>query len=212
MTERMKAFKSWRLICLLTVALQLTGCSKGYDEGYEAISHYASDAFTLPRELNGEFAVNWIVDDEVVDTTRLQVEYTANVLSLPLDWLNRQIFQQEKVSVEIRDDESSKVWGLALRLTGYTDNSIYFDVTKSTYTQRVFVDNSPFDYYVYFATDKATAIYNKQWDAWTATIPIDSIQVADESIRVNHRPKVIDVIRFNPAKNLSFTSTKRTKN
>ena len=64
----------------------------------------------------------------MVDTTRLQVEYTANVLSLPLDWLNRQIFQQEKVSVEIRDDESSKVWGLALRLTGYTDNSIYFDV------------------------------------------------------------------------------------
>ena len=200
------------ILVAFPLALLWTGCSKdGYDE--EVVTPYSySDSFRLPEELDGEFAINWIVDDQVVDTTRLQVKYTANVLSLPLDWLHRQIFQQEKAAVEMRDDEIGKVWGLALRLTGYTDNSVYFDITKNMYNQQVFVDGHPFDYNVYFSTDRATAIYSKQWDSWTATIPIDSIQIADDSIRVNLRSKVVNVIRFNPAKNLSFISTKRIKN
>ncbi|MBQ7987075.1 MAG: hypothetical protein IJ253_01010 [Bacteroidaceae bacterium] len=201
------------VMAAFTLAALLTGCSKVYDSTKDA-EYYAPyfDSYFLPDEFNGEFAINWMVADEVVDTTRLQVEHTANVLSLPLDWLHRQIFQQENATIEFRDDETSKVWGLALRQTGSSDNNVYFDITKDTYNQRVFVDAHPYDYEVYFSSAKATAIYNMQWDSWTATIPIDSIQVADDSIRVDHRPAVVNVIRFNPAKNLSFISTKRTNN
>ena len=208
----MKTIKAWRLIGLMTCALLLTGCS--IDDGDSASEEYPMDdrGLSMRDEFNGEFAINWMVDGEVVDTTRLQVAQGATVLSMPFDWLHQQIFQKTDASIEIRDDEISKMCGLWLRLTGYTDSNVYFNITRSTYTQRVFVDDHSFEYYVYFSTDKATAIYSKQWDSWAATIPIDSIQVTDDSIRVNHRPAVVDVIRFNPARILSFISTKRTKN
>ena len=158
------------------------------------------------NEFDGEFAINWMVNGEVVGSSLLQVSMGANVLELPFQWLHHTIFPDAK---EVKWPEwiyEPDIWGMRIALTGYSDDTNYFTVKGTEHNQQVIVDGKTMDYTVYFSKDNSIAIYYKNWDAWSAITPIDSIRVYDETAR-----EVVDVKRFTPAINLSFNSTKRTK-
>ncbi|MBR5062604.1 MAG: hypothetical protein IKX24_10765 [Prevotella sp.] len=157
-------------------------------------------------ESYGEFAINWMVDGAVVDNSLLQVNEEAKVLELPFQWLHHIIFPDAK---EVKWSEGStepNTWDMHIAFAGYSENNYYYSIKGTEHSQKVIVDDKTFVYHVYFSQDQSISIYNKNWDAWSAITPIDSIRVSDEIAK-----EVVEVKRYSPAIHLSFNSTKRTK-
>ncbi|MBQ8713330.1 MAG: hypothetical protein IJ551_11015 [Prevotella sp.] len=197
----------YKTICIALLGLMtVVACSTDDDEPKLL---YTDGSSMSTAAWNGEYAVNWVVDGEVVDTTRLQVMVQTNVLSMPYGWLQQQAFPTAR-EVTTWDTESLG-WDMHFYVTGYSENNYYFTMMNTQFEHRAMVDERLLTYDVFFSPTKSTAVYNPQWDSWTAAMFIDSIQIMDEKIRENHRPVVLETRRFTPALLLTMQSTKRTR-
>ena len=202
-----------KILSILLCAALFTSCSK--DDG-DMVSKNAAEEYNefdrsgmeKDSEFNGEFTLNWTADGKSIDTSTLQVWMTANILSLPHDWLHQQIFPGQEVT--LLGDDITKIWAMHLMMTGYSDENYYFQIRNTAYEQGVEVGGQMLSYEVCFSPEHSTTFYNRASDSWTGIAPIDSIVVRDEVNRTNHHPTVISVRRFSPAVNLSFTTTSRT--
>lgn len=198
---------------IIMSAMLAVACSTGDDDAApfgEALNNTYTNGMGMNSEWNGEFAVNWTVNNEIIDSTRLQVQIQSNVLAMPFEWLHRQAFPaaNEVTSWQVDNDG----WDMRFSVMGYSESNVYFYITNPHYSHRAMVDGRLLTYDVYFSPERSTAVYNRQWDSWTAIMPIDSIEISDETMRQNHRPVVIETRRFAPALPLSLNSTNRTRN
>lgn len=199
--------------CLAILAFTLlAACSTGDDESFmqwtETNYNSADDnGLTMNDVFNGEFAISWMLDGEQLDTTRIQVLRGLNVLQPPTRWFCQQAFPNASTVVSTADDVT-QIWGTHIRLTGYSDDNVYFVIGNTNYIQPVEADGQRMVYIVWFTPGKSTAVYNKTWDTWAAVTPVDSITVYDDSQL--HRGTLVSTTRFVPAANLTFTSTQRT--
>jgi len=100
----------------------LTGCTKGED-GDSGMSNVNAPS-DMPY--NGAFEINWTVDGQTVGTSTLEMMYTANILSLPHNWLHQQLFPGQTVT--LLSDDIAQIWALHLSPTGYSDDNNYFAI------------------------------------------------------------------------------------
>lgn len=194
-----------KIITMLICTAMLTGCTKGED-GDSSMSNVNAPS-DMPY--NGAFEINWTVDGQTVGTSTLEWMYTANILSLPHDWLHQQLFPGQQVT--LLSDDVAQIWALHLSPTGYSDDNNYFAIENTHYEQFVSVGGQRLTYDVCFSQRRSTAICNRVTGFWTGVAPIDSIVIRDEDNRVDHRPVVVSVKRYSPAVVLAFNTTKRIR-
>lgn len=159
----------------------------------------------ISHEYDGEFSIDWVVNGATIDTTRLLVNSQAKVLNMPFKWLHQLIFPTAQTVALCEEGSDASHWNMNTSITGYSDVNIYFGIKGIVYQRKVMVDGKEQDYKLFFSPDKSVAIYYQAWDAWSAIIPIDSIQV-----KQSHTGEVA-TSRYKPAISLTFNSTRRTK-
>lgn len=203
-----------KILSALLCAALLTSCLKSHDDDFAwatgPFDTASPDGMSKDSEFNGEFALSWTVDGQRVGTSTLQVWMTANILSLPCDWLHQQLFPGQEV--RLLGDDIVRIWAMHLAMSGYSDDNYYFKIQNTTYQQTVEVGGRQLTYEVCFTPERSTTFYNKVSDSWTGIAPIDSIVVRDEDNRTDHHPTLVGVKRFSPAATLSFSTTSRTEN
>ena len=159
----------------------------------------------ISNEYDGEFAIDWIVNGTTIDTTRLLVNSQAKVLNMPFKWLHQLIFPTAQTVTLCEEGSDANHWNMNTSITGYSAVNIYFGIKGIVYQRKVMVDGKEQDYKLFFSPDKSVAIYYQAWDAWSAIMPIDSLQVTQSGTGE------ITTSRYTPAISLTFNSTRRTK-
>ena len=120
---------------IIMSAMLAVACSTGDDDAApfgEALNNTYTNEMGMNSEWNGEFAVNWTVGGDVIDSTRLQVLVQTNVLAMPFEWLHRQAFPaaNEVTSWQIDNDG----WDMRFSVMGYSERSFrWFACFESTF-------------------------------------------------------------------------------